>query len=212
MAVADEDLAAVEDVVVAVPYRAALHAGYVSPRPRLGDRDGRQYLSPGDFRQPVALLAVVAEVNDLGDAQLGGLDHGPHRAAHPGQFLDDDGLGEMARAHTAVGRVDRGADPALLGDQPGEPHQRGTEASISGISGRTTRSANSRTRCRRSSWSCVVKTCSTPSPSRVSPRRKARWLYVRLWFQGGPGRRATWSTNQPLTPRSFKWFGRNVGC
>ena len=40
--------------------------------------------------------------------------------------IDDDGLGEMTGAHAAVGGVDRGPDPALLGDQTGEPHQCGT--------------------------------------------------------------------------------------
>jgi len=59
-------------------------------------------------------------VDDLRDAELGGLDHGAHGGRDPGQFLDDDGLGEVAKSESAVAGVDRDAEPLLAGDLPGQ--------------------------------------------------------------------------------------------
>ncbi len=118
--VADEDLAAVQDVVVAVPHRAGAHAEHVTAGLGLGDRDGRQALAGGDDRQPGLALLVAAEVDDLRRAQLRGLHHGAHGAAHPRELLDDDGLGQVAGSHAAVLLADCRAQPALLGDAPGQ--------------------------------------------------------------------------------------------
>jgi hypothetical protein len=116
--VADEHLAAVEDVVVAVADGRGAHPEHVAAGFGFGDGDRGQAVAGGDRRQPGPLLLVATEVEDLGDAQLRGLHHRPHRARHPRQFFDDDGLADVTDVHTAVFGTDRGPDPALPSDQP----------------------------------------------------------------------------------------------
>jgi len=118
--VADEDLAGVQDVVVAVADGAAGHAQDVPAGIRLGDGDGRQAVARRDGREPSSALGLGAEVQDLGHAELGGLGHRAHRGRDPGQFLDDDRLAEVPELHAAVLGRDRGADPAAAGDGRGQ--------------------------------------------------------------------------------------------
>lgn len=106
VAVADEDLAPVEDVLVPLAPRRRLHAEYMPAGLGLGHRDRGQAVAGRDSGQPFQLLPFVAEVDDLGDAQLRGLHHGAHRAADAREFLDDDRLRQMAHAHAAVALVD----------------------------------------------------------------------------------------------------------
>lgn len=120
VAVAHKHFSAIEYVVVAVADRARGHPQHMTARLGLRDRDRRQALTRGDRGQPGLLLFLAAEVDDLGDAELGGLHHGTHRTADPGQFLDDDRLAEVPHPHTAVCGGDGGSDPALPGDEPGQ--------------------------------------------------------------------------------------------
>lgn len=118
VAVADVDLVAVENVVVAVAFRGGLHAEDEAPGVGLGDRDCRQAVSARDGGQPVLFLGFAAEVQDFRDAQLRGLNHGAHRAADPRKFLNYNRFGKMTESHAAVFPPDGDADPALPRDVP----------------------------------------------------------------------------------------------
>jgi hypothetical protein len=120
VAVADIDLPAVENVVVAVPFRGGLHAEDKASGVGFCDRDRRQAIPSGYGRQPVFFLNFVAEVKDFRDAQLGCLHHGAHRAADAGEFLDNNRLRHVPEAHAAVLLSYRHAYPSLAGDQAGQ--------------------------------------------------------------------------------------------
>src|ERR1700761_7721078 len=111
MAVADVDLPAVKNVVVAVAFRGGFHAEDEAPRVRLGDRDCRQAVTFRDSGKPIILLGFAAEMEDFSDAQLRGLHHGTHSTADPRKFLDYNRFGEMTKSHPAAFPSDGDADP-----------------------------------------------------------------------------------------------------
>src|ERR1700694_35210 len=69
--VGDEDLAAIDDEMVAVAPRDRGDAGHVRPGVGLGDGDGADLLSENCGRQPLALLLLSAELEQRRGGHLG---------------------------------------------------------------------------------------------------------------------------------------------
>jgi len=70
MAVPDERLPSIDDVVVSVASSGRRHAQHMTAGLRFGDRYCRQASSGADGWQPTVFLALATEMQDLGDAQL----------------------------------------------------------------------------------------------------------------------------------------------
>jgi hypothetical protein len=69
-AVRDEGLGPVDDVAVPVAQRARAHRREVGAHPRLRHGHGRDELAGGDAGQPALALGLVAEVQEVGQADV----------------------------------------------------------------------------------------------------------------------------------------------
>ncbi len=121
-AVADELLAAVDHIAVALAHRAGGLGEDVAARVGLGDGRGQDDLAAGHPGQPALLLFLGPEALDNLGAKGGQQD-----AAHPGvcppELLHDQGVLQNAQAQTAVLLLDEDAHETqfagLLPDLPG---------------------------------------------------------------------------------------------
>ena len=120
LAVADEDLAAVDDVVVAVavtyPSRRGADGLEVAARAGLGHADGGNRLAAGHARQPVCALRLGAAVQQVGrDDVVVHLQPADKAAVAPAREHLDHGEREgHAGARAAVGIGHVGAEVAVL--------------------------------------------------------------------------------------------------
>ena len=103
VAVGDEALGAVEDVVVALQHRHGLLAGGIGTGVGLGQAEGADLLAGEQVRQVLALLLLGAVLKDRGAAQ-GGMcgNDDSSGAADLGQLLHAHGVGQNVAAGAAV--------------------------------------------------------------------------------------------------------------
>ena len=101
--VGDEDLAAVEQVVVALVHGGGLGAAGVGAGVGLGQAEGADLLTPGQGHQVLLLLLLGAEGEDGPGAQghVGG-ENDARAAVHPGQLLHGDGIADGVQPRAAV--------------------------------------------------------------------------------------------------------------
>ena len=113
--VGDEDLAAVEQVVVALVQRRGLRAAGVRPGVRLGEAEGAQLFASCQRHEILLLLLLRAVGEDGPRAQrhVGGEDHAC-AAIHTGQLLHRHGVAENVKARAAVFLGEWQPQPAQL--------------------------------------------------------------------------------------------------
>ena len=104
LAVGDEGLLAVDDVVVALLARGGPHALQVGAGAGLGHRDGADELAARHFRQPAQLLLLGAVVQDVvrDDGAVHG-DAGRDFRHHALDVLEDGGIVGEGGAEAAIG-------------------------------------------------------------------------------------------------------------
>src|SRR5581483_777726 len=111
----NEDLAAVDDVLVALLNGARLEAGRLRPGVRLGDAEGLQaQLAAGDGRQIGLLLILGAVLEDRAHGVHLGVGGGGIAAGVIDLLQDDGRLGDAQAGALVLGRDER-AQPAGLG-------------------------------------------------------------------------------------------------
>ena len=98
----DEDLGAVQDVVVALVDRGGLGAAGVRSRAWLGQSESAQHLPRREERHEALLLFVGAEVHDRRGAERGvGADGDGVARVDLGELVDDRDVGEVIHARPA---------------------------------------------------------------------------------------------------------------
>ena len=113
--VGDKDLAAVEQVVVALVQCRGLRAAGVRPGVRLGKAEGTQLFAFCQRHEilPLLLLRAVGEDGPRAQRHVGGEDHA-RAAVHTGQLLHGDGIAENVKPRAAVLLGERQPQPAQL--------------------------------------------------------------------------------------------------
>ena len=100
--VGDEDLGAVEDVVVALVHRRRGGAPRVAAGARLGEAEPAEHPAGGQQRDVAPPLLFGAELDDGGGAQVGvGADGERVARVHLGHFVDRDVVGELIHSRAA---------------------------------------------------------------------------------------------------------------
>jgi len=113
-AVADEGLAAVDDVLVAVTDRGGADVLQVAAGARLGHRDGEDGLAGGAARQPLRLLLLGAEPVDVGRDDVGVQPEAHAGDAQPAHLFGEHRRVAVVAAAAAVFLGQRGAKQAFL--------------------------------------------------------------------------------------------------
>ncbi|MCY1343804.1 hypothetical protein D9M69_298260 [compost metagenome] len=114
-AVGDEGLGAVDHVLVAVQHRAGLHRLQVGTGVRLGHRHGADRLAGGHLRQPLLLLRLGGEVDQVaGDDVVHAEADQPRRLAGAVDLFGGDHRETPIQAQAAVGFRGGGVEHAEL--------------------------------------------------------------------------------------------------
>ncbi len=114
-----ENLAPIDDVIVALAPRRGLDMRDVVAGIRLGHREGGVILAAHDRRQEALFLFLGAVKDDRADAEDREMDRarGRHRTAGARDFLHHEGRLGDAESAAAVGFRDRDAEISGLGDR-----------------------------------------------------------------------------------------------
>ena len=123
--VGDEDLGAVEEVVVALVHRGGGGAARVAARAGLGEPESAQHPAGGQQRDVAPLLLLGAELDDRRGAEVGvGADGERVARVHLGHLVDGDVVGELVHPGAAELLAPRHAEEAELAHRldvlPGE--------------------------------------------------------------------------------------------
>ena len=114
-AVRDEDLLAVDDVVVTVAHGLGPEVPGIRPGVGLGQPEAAKRLTRGDLAQPVLLLLLRAVAEDrLADQAHRHRDDAAHRRVGPAELLHAKAVGDVVAADAAVLLGDRQAKEAQL--------------------------------------------------------------------------------------------------
>ena len=145
-AVGDPGFGAVEDVLVAAKDGFGLESGGVGAGLRFGESVAADFFAAGVGFEEFLFLFVGAEAMDRIAVEriLDGEDDAGGGAA-AGDFLDDDGVGDVVEAGAAFGFGEGDAGEAEFGGFAKRARGKWPDSSSSLASGRTSDSANSRT-------------------------------------------------------------------
>ncbi len=100
--VGDEDLGAVEQVVIALVHRGRGGAAGIAAGARLGESEAAQHPARGEQRDVAPLLLLGAELHDGRGAEVGvGADGERVAGVHLGHLVDGDVVGELVHAGAA---------------------------------------------------------------------------------------------------------------
>lgn len=115
----DEDLGAVQEVVITLVHRGGGGAAGVAAGAGFRQSEPAQHLAAGEERDVPPALFRRAELDDRGGAEVGvGADREGVARVHLGQLVEHQVIGDLVHARPAEGLVPRHAEEAQLAHLP----------------------------------------------------------------------------------------------
>ena len=113
LAVRDEDLLTVDQIVIAVAPGLGAYSLEIAARVGLGHAKRTDRLAPNHFRQPVSLLLFGAERENIGRDKVGVDEEAGAARAHPPKLLEDHDVEQIIETQPAIFLRDRATEQAL---------------------------------------------------------------------------------------------------